>query len=237
MLTAEAISCYTCTGTGVQREFHEQRSDHSERLQLLRIRPRTRSATFPYCCDGNLCNSGERLRGLSWLLLLLPAAALAAISCRHFYSRAATGRRPFAAEPQPRAPHAPPSLPQPLGPPLPCAVGSSWSTCACTSWPEQPSSAAATTSARARLRARRTATVAFAAANARAVRLSLPPLASWQAAGGRNEVSPFVTWQKPTCGCHFSRDTDNRRVRARAAARQPVALWGPRIAAGQRVMS
>ncbi|PAA51891.1 hypothetical protein BOX15_Mlig008601g1 [Macrostomum lignano] len=96
MLTAEAIQCYTCT-------LCSETFDRSEvsvatgctycgKSKALSIVSRTclsicTQATDSdgnglHCCQGDKCNSGERLRGLSWLLLLLPAAALAAISCR-----------------------------------------------------------------------------------------------------------------------------------------------------------
>ncbi|PAA59707.1 hypothetical protein BOX15_Mlig025981g1, partial [Macrostomum lignano] len=96
MLTAEATSCYTCTGCSVSFMSSEVTTVSGcnycaktvyPGLAIRSCLPSCIQASdsfgnVQYCCDGNLCNSGERLRGLSWLLLLLPAAALAAISCR-----------------------------------------------------------------------------------------------------------------------------------------------------------
>ncbi|PAA73070.1 hypothetical protein BOX15_Mlig032079g1 [Macrostomum lignano] len=96
MLTAEAISCYTCflcsetfkssevsTSTGCTYCGKSKALSVISRQCLSVCTQATDSdGNGQHCCQGDLCNSGERLRGLSWLLLLLPAASLAAISCR-----------------------------------------------------------------------------------------------------------------------------------------------------------
>ncbi|PAA51892.1 hypothetical protein BOX15_Mlig017829g1 [Macrostomum lignano] len=96
-LSADAIQCYTCT-TCSEKFYTSQNSISSgctycakykyygtttvnRVCASLCIEGRDSAGNYIYCCSRDRCNSGERLRSLFWLLLL-PAAAMAVISCR-----------------------------------------------------------------------------------------------------------------------------------------------------------
>lgn len=55
----------------------------------------------------------------------------------------------------------------------------------------------------------------------------LPPLAEEFNDSGRkkNDVAPFLTFQKPTCGFFFSRETDNRKIK-HGLAPADLPSWG-----------
>uniref|UniRef100_A0A1I8JIG8 Secreted protein n=1 Tax=Macrostomum lignano TaxID=282301 RepID=A0A1I8JIG8_9PLAT len=96
-LSADAIQCYTCT-TCSEKFYTSQNSISSGCTYCAKYKYYGTTTVNRVCAQPlhrgkglrwklhlllqqDRCNSGERLRSLSWLLLL-PAAAMAVISCR-----------------------------------------------------------------------------------------------------------------------------------------------------------